>query len=70
MTSSRYTEKSGPLFKFLKILNIFELKANLTAVLMYSYHHDKLPAFLDNLFKTKTSVHSYDTCGISSEHTY
>ena len=27
MTFSRYTEKSGPLFKSLKILNIFELNA-------------------------------------------
>ena len=32
MTFSRYTEKSGPLFKSLKILNIFELNAYLTAV--------------------------------------
>ena len=27
---------------------------------MYSYHHAKLPAFLDNLFKTNKSVLSYN----------
>ena len=68
MTSSRYTKKSGPLFKSLKILNIFELKANLTAVFRYSYHHDKQPAFLDNLFKTNKSVHSYDTRSAANIH--
>ena len=26
----------------------------------YSYHYDKLPAFLDNLFKTNKGVHSYN----------
>ena len=36
MTFSRYTEKSGPLFKYLKILIIFELNEYLTAVFMYS----------------------------------
>ena len=68
MTLSRHTEKSGPLFKSLKILNIFELNAYLTAVFMYSYHHDKLPTFLDNLFKTNKIVHSYNTRSAANIH--
>ena len=71
MTFSRYTEKSGPLFKSLKILNIFdcfELNAYLTAVFMYSHHHEKLPAFLDNLFKTNKSVHSCNTRSAANIH--
>ena len=68
MTLSRYTEKSGPLFKSLKMLNIFELNAYLTAVFMYSYHYDKLSAFLDNLFKTNKSVHSYNTRSAANVH--
>ena len=50
ITFANYTEKSGPLFKSLKILNIYELNNYLTAMFMYSYHHDKLPAFFDNFF--------------------
>ena len=61
LQDTRYTEKSGPLFKSLKILNIFELTAYLTAVFVYSHHHEQLPAFLDNLFKTNKSEHSYNT---------
>ena len=68
MTFSRYTEKSGPLFKSLKLLNIFELTAYLTAVFMYSHHHGKLKAFLDNLLKTNKSVHSYNTRSAGNKH--
>ena len=35
---------------------------------MYSYHHDKLPAFLDNFFKTNKSVHSYKTLSAANIH--
>ena len=48
MTFSNYTEATRPLFESLEILNIFELNTYLTAVFMYSYYHDKLPAFLIN----------------------
>ena len=50
ITFANYTEKARPLIMSLKILNIYELNKYLTAMFMYSYHHDKLPAFLDNLF--------------------
>ena len=36
---------------------------------MYSYHHDKLPAFLDDLFKTNKSVPSYNTRSAANIHT-
>ena len=58
---ANYTEKSGPLFKSLEILNIFQLNTYLKAVFMYSYNHDKSPAFFDNFFKTNESIHSYNT---------
>ena len=35
---------------------------------MYSYHHDKLPAFLDNLFKTNKCLHSYNTRSAANIH--
>ena len=52
---SKYTEKSGPQFKSLKILNIFELNTY-------------LPAFLDKIFKTNKSVHSYSTQSAPNIH--
>ena len=36
--------------------------------LMYSHHHEKLPAFLDNLFKTNKSVHSCNTRSAANIH--
>ena len=62
MTFSRYTEKSGPIFKSLKIINIFELNTYLIAVFMYSYHR----SFLDP-FNNK-SVHSYNTRSAANIH--
>ena len=61
ITFANYTEISGSLFKSFKILNIFKLNTYLTAVFMYSYNHDKLPAFFDNIFKANESIHSYNT---------
>ena len=68
ITFANYTEKARPLFMSLKILNIYELNKYLTAMFMYSYHHDKLPAFLDNLFQTSETVHSYKTRSASKVH--
>ena len=68
ITFANYTEKSGPLFKSLKILKIFELNTYLTAVFMYSYNHDKLPAFFDNFFQTNESIHSHNTRSSSKVH--
>ena len=57
MTFSNYTEETRPLFESLEILNIFELNTYLTAVFMYSYYHDKLPAFINNFFITNDNLH-------------
>ena len=68
ITFANYTEKSGLLFKSLKILKIFELNTYLTAVFMYSYNDEKLPAFFDNFFQTNESIHSYNTRSSSKVH--
>ena len=68
ITFANYTEKARPFFMSLKILNIYELNKYLTAMFMYSYHHDKLPAFLDSLFQTSETVHSYNKRSASKVH--
>ena len=68
MTFSNYTEETRPLFESLEILNIFELNTYLTAVFMYSYYHDKLPAFFNNFFITNDNLHSYNTRSVRQIH--
>ena len=68
MTFSKYTEKSEPLFKSLKMLDIFEFNRISTAVSIYPYYHDNLPAFLGNLFKTNKSIHSCNTQSAPNMH--
>ena len=68
MTFSNYTEETRPLFESLEILNIFELNTYLTAVFMYSYYHDKLPAFFNNFFITNDNLHSYNTRSVREIH--
>ena len=64
----QYRGTEAPLFKSLKILNIFELNAYLTAVFMYSHHQDKLPAILDNLFKSNKVHIPYNTRSAANMH--
>ena len=61
ITFSNYTEESRPLFKSLKILDIYELNTYLTGILMYWYYHGNLPAYFINFFVQNESIHSYNT---------
>jgi len=45
VTFSNLKDDSRPLFESLKILDIYKLNTCLTALFMYSYHHNKLPTF-------------------------
>ena len=40
MTFSNYNDDTRPLFESIKILNIYQFNTYLTAVFMYSYHHN------------------------------
>ena len=68
MTFSNYNDDTNPLFQSLKILNIYQLNTYPTAVFMYSYYHDKLPAFFKNFFITNDALHSYNTRSMSQIH--
>ena len=61
ITFSNYTEESRPLFKSLKILDIYELNTYLTGIFMYWYYHGNLPAYFINFFVQNESIHSYNT---------
>ena len=68
MTFSNYNDDTRPLFESLKILNIHQLNTYLRAVFMYSYYHDKLPAFFNNFFITNNALHSHNTRSVSQIH--
>ena len=42
---------------------------HLTAVFMYSYNHDSLPAYFKNFFVNNEFIHSYNTRSASKIHT-
>ena len=68
MAFSNYNDDTRPLFQSLKILNIYQLITYLTVVFMYSYYHDKCPAFFNNFFITNDALHSYNTRSMSRIH--
>ena len=61
MTFSNYTEESRPLFKSIKIIDIYELNTYLTRIFMYWYSHSNLPAYFINFFVQNESIHSHNT---------
>ena len=65
MTFSSFRETCQPLFKILKILNIFEINLYLTANFMYLHYHGKCPETLNDYFVINDSIHSYNTWSAS-----
>ena len=50
MTFPSFRETSQPLFKLLKIMNIYEINLYLTANFMYLHNYGKLPATFNDYF--------------------
>ena len=57
LTNSEYRAHSDPLFKQLKILDIFKLNTFHIGKFMFLYHHCMLPTFFDNLFTIINQIH-------------
>ena len=60
-TFSSFRETSQPLFKLLKIMNIYEINLCLIANFMYLHYYGKRPETFDNYFVKNDSKHSYNT---------
>ena len=61
MTFSIFRETCQPLFKLLKILNIFEINLYLIVNFMYLHYYGKRPETLNDSFVINDSIHSYNT---------
>ena len=69
ITFSEPGDHSEPLFKKLNILKLTDLVTLHNALLVYYYHHNRLPTSFENFFKTVASIHSYNT-RLASKSTY
>ena len=58
MTSKSYLQHIEPIFKELKILDIYKINDYLTSLFMFRYHHIKnLPEVFTNYFVINNQVH-------------
>ena len=71
MTFKSYLEHAEPMFKELGIFNIFQINDNLTAILMFRYHHlQNLPEIFENCFFTNDQIHQHKTRNKSKLYKY
>jgi len=61
IANADYRAQTKPLFKRLKILDIYDLHTLCIANFMFEYHHNLLPSCFDNLFLRNNQVHKYGT---------
>ena len=58
---AEYLAQTGPLFRTIKILNIFNINPFFVACFMYSHHNNLLPHTFNTTFVTNRQVHTYNT---------
>ena len=61
ITNSHPRTPSDPLFKKLKVLNIFDICKLQTALFMYKYLNNLLPEVFNNMFMLNSEMHQYNT---------
>ena len=69
MTSKSYLQHIEPIFKELKILDIYKIDDYLTSLFMFRYHHIKnLPEVFTNYFVINNQVHQHNTRNATQLH--
>ena len=61
ISGENYTAHTGPIFKKLEILNLWELYDHSFAKFMFDFHHDDLPDVFSDYFVRTNETHSYNT---------
>ena len=62
ITFKSYLEHTEPIFKELRILDIFKINDYLTALFMYRYYYlNNLPEIFQIYFVTNNEIHNYNT---------
>ena len=69
ITFKSYLEHTEPIFKELRILDIFKINDYLTALFKYRYYYLKnLPVAFENYFVTNNEIHNYNTRNATKPH--
>ena len=55
---AKYLAHTAPLFRTLKVLDIFNINAFFVVCFMYSYHNNLLPHTFNTIFVTNSQVHT------------
>ena len=61
ISDESYTTHTGPIFKELEILNIWDLYDHSFANFMFEYHHNNLPDVFSDYFVRTNKIHNYNT---------
>ena len=61
ISNSHYRSHSGPLFLKYNLLNVYDMYNLETGTFMYKYSNGQLPTAFDNIFTTRSKIHSYQT---------
>ena len=67
---AEYLAHTAPLFRTLKVLDIFNINAFFVACFMYSYHNNLLPHTFNTTFVTNRQVHTYNTRNVNNYRRY
>ena len=67
---TEFLAHTAPLFRTLKILDIFNINAFFVACFMYSYHNNLLPHTFNTTFVTNRQVHTYNTRKVNNYRPY
>ena len=61
ISGDSYTAHTGPIFKKLEVLNLWDLYDHSFAKFMFDFHHDDLPDVFSGYFVRTNEVHSHNT---------
>ena len=61
ISGESYTAHTGPIFKKLEILNLWDLYDHSFAKFMFDFHHNNLPDVFSDYFVRTNEIHNYNT---------
>ena len=70
VASAKRLSHTDPIFKSLRLLKLKEIHAYSIQLLMFKYHHEKLPSVFNEFFTRNDSIHGYSTRQNKKLHVY
>jgi hypothetical protein len=70
ITYSKWNSHSAPIFKLIRVLNVYDINKIQMGCFVYKFFNGLLPSLFDNYFVTNCSIHSYNTRYSNNLHLY